>query len=92
MRAAPPRAPKTPSPGKWNGNREAHRADCVRIVHKCRIQQEGCQLPACCHGDQSDDKPDSLEEGGPDHEACHDLRAKPEGDQNEVAKLKQFGS
>src|SRR4051812_39763523 len=36
MRVAPPRTAKTPSPGKWNGNREAHRADCVRIVHKHR--------------------------------------------------------
>jgi len=32
MRVAPPRTTKTPSPGKWNDNREAHRADCVRIV------------------------------------------------------------
>src|SRR3954452_22939057 len=31
-----PLCAKTPSPGKWNGNREAHRADCVRIVHKHR--------------------------------------------------------
>src|SRR4051794_14399218 len=36
MRVAPPRTTKTPSPGKWNGNREAHRADCVRIVHWMR--------------------------------------------------------
>src|SRR3954449_6386894 len=36
MRVAPPRTTKTPSPGKWNGNREAHRADCVRIVHLLR--------------------------------------------------------
>ena len=36
MRVAPPRTTKAPSPGKWNGNREAHRADCVRIVHKHR--------------------------------------------------------
>src|SRR4051794_10497246 len=36
MRVAPPRTTKTPSPGKWNGNREAHRADCIRIVHKHR--------------------------------------------------------
>src|SRR3954453_10938935 len=36
MRVAPPRTAKTPSPGKWNGNREAHRADCVRIVHWMR--------------------------------------------------------
>src|SRR3954465_6893309 len=36
MRVAPPRTTKTPSPGKWNGNREAHHADCVRIVHKHR--------------------------------------------------------
>jgi len=33
MCVAPPRTTKTPSPGKWNDNREAHRADCVRIVH-----------------------------------------------------------
>ena len=36
MRVAPPRTAKTPSPGKWNDNRETHRADCVRIVHKHR--------------------------------------------------------
>src|SRR3954447_17554137 len=36
MRVAPPRTTKTPSPGKWNDNCEAHRADCVRIVHKHR--------------------------------------------------------
>src|SRR4051795_4916689 len=36
MRVAPPRTTKAPSPGKWNGNREGHRADCVRIVHKHR--------------------------------------------------------
>ena len=36
MRVAPPRTTKTPSPGKWNGNREVHRADCVRIVHWTR--------------------------------------------------------
>src|SRR3954451_20348035 len=36
MRVAPPRTTKTPSPGKWNGNREAHHADCVRIVHFLR--------------------------------------------------------
>src|SRR4051812_34219056 len=36
MRVAPPRTTKAPSPGKWNGNREAHRADCVRIVHLLR--------------------------------------------------------
>src|SRR3954469_5145205 len=40
MRVAPPRTTKTPSPGKWNGNREAHRADCVRIVHLLRHSLE----------------------------------------------------
>jgi hypothetical protein len=37
MRIAPPRTTKIPSPGKWNGNREAHRADCVRIVHAIQL-------------------------------------------------------
>src|SRR5215212_9101010 len=36
MRVAPPRTAETPSPGEWDGNREAHRADCVRIVHFLR--------------------------------------------------------
>src|SRR4051812_9959430 len=40
MRVAPPRTTKTPSPGKWNRNREAHRADCVRIVHLLRHSLE----------------------------------------------------
>ena len=43
-------------------------------------------------GDQPDDKSDSLQESGPDHEARHDLHGKPEGNQNKVTKLKRFGS
>src|SRR5689334_24306626 len=42
--------------------------------------------------DQPDDKSDSLQESGPDHEARHDLHGKPEGNQNKVTKLKRFGS
>ena len=36
MGIAPPRTAETPGPSEWNGDREAHRADCVRIVHKHR--------------------------------------------------------
>ncbi len=36
MGIAPPRTTETPSSSEWDGNREAHRADCVRIVHKHR--------------------------------------------------------
>ena len=41
---------------------------------------------------EPDDHPDCFEEGGPDHEARHKLHGKPERPQNEVAKLKWFGS
>ena len=36
MGIAPPWTAETPGPSEWNGHREAHRADCVRIVHKHR--------------------------------------------------------
>ena len=36
MGIAPPRTAETPGPSEWNGDREAHRADCVRIVHFMR--------------------------------------------------------
>jgi transposase-like protein len=34
MRVAPPRAAEAASAGERDGGREAHRPDCVRIVHK----------------------------------------------------------
>ena len=36
MRVAPPRAAEAASAGERDGGREAHRLDCVRIVHKAR--------------------------------------------------------
>ena len=36
--------------------------------------------------------PNCFEKGGPDHEARHKLHGKPDRTQNEVAKLKRFGS
>ena len=36
MRVVPPRAAGPPSPGERNGDGEANRIDCVRIVHKHR--------------------------------------------------------
>src|SRR5215213_5955937 len=58
MRVAPPRTTKTPSPGKWNGNREAHRADCVRIVHKHRNLL--AHAPDKLHGEISADYQDMI--------------------------------
>jgi hypothetical protein len=41
---------------------------------------------------EPDDHSECLEEGSPDHEARYKLHGKPERHQNEVAKLKRFGS
>ena len=51
-----------------------------------------CALSARRQSDEPNRKPDGLEESSPDHKARHNLHGKPESNQNEVARLKRFGS